>query len=140
MARSLPLGQAHLSKTVEDGFREVVAVTGDGTNDAPALHEADIGLAWVLQEPEVAKENADVIIMDDNFTSIVNVARWGRAVYINIQKFVQFQLTVNIVALMLNFISACVSGSAPLTAVQMLWVNLDHGHSWCLGTGHRAHK
>lgn len=59
---------------------------------------------------QVAKENADVIIMDDNFTSIVNVARWGRAVYINIQKFVQFQLTVNIVALMLNFISACVSG------------------------------
>lgn len=59
---------------------------------------------------QVAKENADVIIMDDNFTSIVNVARWGRSVYINIQKFVQFQLTVNIVALMLNFISACVSG------------------------------
>lgn len=59
---------------------------------------------------QVAKENADVVIMDDNFTTIVNVARWGRAVYINIQKFVQFQLTVNVVALMLNFISACVSG------------------------------
>lgn len=59
---------------------------------------------------QVAKENADVIIMDDNFTTIVNVARWGRAVYINIQKFVQFQLTVNVVALMLNFICACISG------------------------------
>lgn len=60
---------------------------------------------------QVAKENADVIIMDDNFATIQNVARWGRAVYINIQKFVQFQLTVNIVALMLNFVSACISGT-----------------------------
>lgn len=60
---------------------------------------------------QVAKENADVIVMDDNFTTIVNVTRWGRSVYINIQKFVQFQLTVNVVALMLNFVSACVSGS-----------------------------
>ena len=59
---------------------------------------------------QVAKENADVIIMDDNFSTIVNVARWGRSVYINIQKFVQFQLTVNIVALMINFVSACISG------------------------------
>ncbi|CAL8114339.1 unnamed protein product [Prunus armeniaca] len=124
MARSLPLDKHTLVKQLRDEFREVVAVTGDGTNDAPALHEADIGLAMGIAGTEVAKENADVIIMDDNFTSIVNVARWGRAVYINIQKFVQFQLTVNIVALMLNFISACVSGSAPLTAVQMLWVNL----------------
>jgi len=59
---------------------------------------------------QVAKENADVVIMDDNFTTIVKVARWGRSVYINIQKFVQFQLTVNVVALMINFISACISG------------------------------
>lgn len=60
--------------------------------------------------PQVAKESADVVIMDDNFATILNVAKWGRSVYINIQKFVQFQLTVNIVALMTNFISACVSG------------------------------
>ncbi|KAK9912963.1 hypothetical protein M0R45_036794 [Rubus argutus] len=124
MARSLPLDKHTLVKQLRNVHRKVVAVTGDGTNDAPALHEADIGLAMGIAGTEVAKENADVIIMDDNFTSIVNVARWGRSVYINIQKFVQFQLTVNIVALMLNFISACVSGSAPLTAVQMLWVNL----------------
>ncbi|XP_048442420.1 probable calcium-transporting ATPase 9, plasma membrane-type isoform X2 [Pyrus x bretschneideri] len=124
MARSLPLDKHTLVKQLRNELREVVAVTGDGTNDAPALHEADIGLAMGIAGTEVAKENADVIIMDDNFTSIVNVARWGRAVYINIQKFVQFQLTVNIAALMLNFVSACVSGSAPLTAVQMLWVNL----------------
>lgn len=64
-----------------------------------------------LKYPQVAKESADVVIMDDNFATILNVAKWGRSVYINIQKFVQFQLTVNIVALMINFISACVSGS-----------------------------
>ncbi|KAL6009940.1 putative calcium-transporting ATPase 11, plasma membrane-type [Asimina triloba] len=123
MARSLPLDKhtlvTHLRKS-----GEVVAVTGDGTNDAPALHEADIGLAMGIAGTEVAKENADVIIMDDNFTTIVNVAKWGRAVYINIQKFVQFQLTVNVVALIVNFVSACIIGSAPLTAVQLLWVNM----------------
>lgn len=71
----------------------------------------------------MAKENADVIVMDDNFSTIVNVARWGRSVYINIQKFVQFQLTVNVVALMLNFICACVSGEsygAKLLDIQLL--------------------
>ncbi|RDX68387.1 putative calcium-transporting ATPase 11, plasma membrane-type, partial [Mucuna pruriens] len=124
MARSLPLDKHTLVTHLRNDFKEVVAVTGDGTNDAPALHEADIGLAMGIAGTEVAKENADVIVMDDNFTTIVNVTRWGRAVYINIQKFVQFQLTVNVVALMLNFVSACVSGSAPLTAVQMLWVNM----------------
>ncbi|XP_057498810.1 putative calcium-transporting ATPase 11, plasma membrane-type isoform X2 [Actinidia eriantha] len=124
MARSLPLDKHKLVTMLRNDFKEVVAVTGDGTNDAPALHEADIGLAMGIAGTEVAKENSDVIIMDDNFATIVNVAKWGRSVYINIQKFVQFQLTVNIVALMINFISACISGSAPLTAVQLLWVNM----------------
>jgi Ca2+-transporting ATPase len=73
---------------------------------------------------QVAKESADVIILDDNFSTIVTVAKWGRSVYINIQKFVQFQLTVNVVALVVNFSSACLTGSAPLTAVQLLWVNM----------------
>ncbi|KAJ8755563.1 hypothetical protein K2173_022142 [Erythroxylum novogranatense] len=123
MARSLPLDK-HTLVTNLRNMKEVVAVTGDGTNDAPALHEADIGLAMGIAGTEVAKENADVIIMDDNFSTIVNVAKWGRAVYINIQKFVQFQLTVNVVALMINFVSACFTGSAPLTAVQLLWVNM----------------
>eukprot|EP00257_Ricinus_communis_P022833 XP_015582680.1 calcium-transporting ATPase 4, plasma membrane-type [Ricinus communis] len=124
MARSLPLDKHTLVTNLRNMFGQVVAVTGDGTNDAPALHEANIGLAMGIAGTEVARENADVIIMDDNFTTIVNVAKWGRAVYINIQKFVQFQLTVNVVALVINFVSACISGSAPLTAVQLLWVNM----------------
>ncbi|KAK7386368.1 hypothetical protein VNO78_26555 [Psophocarpus tetragonolobus] len=124
MARSSPLDKHTLVKQLRTTFGEVVAVTGDGTNDAPALHEADIGLAMGIAGTEVAKESADVIILDDNFSTIVTVARWGRSVYINIQKFVQFQLTVNVVALLVNFSSACMTGSAPLTAVQLLWVNM----------------
>ncbi|XP_039800415.1 probable calcium-transporting ATPase 6, plasma membrane-type isoform X3 [Panicum virgatum] len=124
MARSLPMDKYKLVTSLESMYQEVVAVTGDGTNDAPALRESDIGLAMGIAGTEVAKENADVIIMDDNFSTIVNVARWGRAVYLNIQKFVQFQLTVNIVALVVNFVSACIVGTAPLTAVQLLWVNM----------------
>jgi Ca2+-transporting ATPase len=73
---------------------------------------------------QVAKESADVVILDDNFSTIVTVAKWGRSVYVNIQKFVQFQLTVNVVALLVNFTSACFTGDAPLTAVQLLWVNM----------------
>ncbi|KAL6013090.1 Calcium-transporting ATPase 2, plasma membrane-type [Asimina triloba] len=142
MARSSPMDKHTLVKNLRTMFNEVVAVTGDGTNDAPALHEADIGLAMGIAGTElkkdnllyivnvsallvqVAKESADVIILDDNFSTIVTVAKWGRSVYINIQKFVQFQLTVNVVALIVNFSSACVTGSAPLTAVQLLWVNM----------------
>ncbi|XP_062231758.1 probable calcium-transporting ATPase 6, plasma membrane-type isoform X1 [Phragmites australis] len=124
MARSLPMDKYKLVTSLKSMYQEVVAVTGDGTNDAPALRESDIGLAMGIAGTEVAKENADVIIMDDNFSTIINVARWGRAVYLNIQKFVQFQLTVNIVALIVNFLSACIIGTAPLTAVQLLWVNM----------------
>ncbi|KAJ0233469.1 Calcium-transporting ATPase 2 [Hirschfeldia incana] len=124
MARSSPMDKHTLVKQLRTTFDEVVAVTGDGTNDAPALHEADIGLAMGIAGTEVAKESADVIILDDNFSTIVTVAKWGRSVYVNIQKFVQFQLTVNVVALVVNFSSACLTGSAPLTAVQLLWVNM----------------
>ncbi|GAV58198.1 E1-E2_ATPase domain-containing protein/Cation_ATPase_C domain-containing protein/Cation_ATPase_N domain-containing protein/Hydrolase domain-containing protein/CaATP_NAI domain-containing protein [Cephalotus follicularis] len=123
MARSSPLDKHTLVKHLRNTL-EVVAVTGDGTNDAPALHEADIGLAMGISGTEVAKESADIIILDDNFSTIVTVVKWGRSVYVNIQKFVQFQLTVNVVALIVNFYSACLTGNAPLSAVQLLWVNM----------------
>ncbi|KAL5546373.1 hypothetical protein UlMin_006060 [Ulmus minor] len=124
MAQSSPLDKHKLVTNLRNMFGKVVAVTGGGTNDAPALHEADIRLAIGTAGTEVAKENADVIIMDENFATIVDVAKWGRAVYINSQKFVQFQLTVFAVSMVLSFFSACISGSAPLTTEQMLWVNM----------------
>jgi len=123
MARSSPNDKLLLVKALKKRGH-VVAVTGDGTNDAPALHEADIGLAMGIQGTEVAKESSDIIILDDNFSSVVKVVRWGRSVYANIQKFIQFQLTVNVAALVINVVAAVSSGNVPLNAVQLLWVNL----------------
>ncbi|KAL5056737.1 hypothetical protein RYX36_028341 [Vicia faba] len=123
MGRSSPNDKLLLVQALRNGG-EVVAVTGDGTNDAPALHEADIGLSMGIQGTEVAKESSDIIILDDNFASVVKVVRWGRSVYANIQKFIQFQLTVNVAALSINVVAAVSSGDVPLNAVQLLWVNL----------------
>lgn len=123
MARSSPTDKLLMVRTLRE-LGEVVAVTGDGTNDAPALREADIGLAMGIQGTEVAKESSDIIIMDDNFATVVRVVRWGRSVFLNIQKFIQFQLTVNVAALTINFVAAVSAGHVPLTAVQLLWVNL----------------
>ncbi|KAJ9696037.1 hypothetical protein PVL29_008345 [Vitis rotundifolia] len=123
MARSSPFDKLLMVQCLKQKG-EVVAVTGDGTNDAPALKEADIGLSMGIQGTEVAKESSDIVILDDNFTSVATVLRWGRCVYNNIQKFIQFQLTVNVAALVINFISAVSAGEVPLTAVQLLWVNL----------------
>ncbi|XP_022719165.1 calcium-transporting ATPase 12, plasma membrane-type-like [Durio zibethinus] len=123
MARSSPFDKLLMVQCLKQNGH-VVAVTGDGTNDAPALKEADIGLSMGIQGTEVAKESSDIVILDDNFTSVVTVLRWGRCVFNNIQKFIQFQLTVNIAALAINFIAAISSGEVPLTAVQLLWVNL----------------
>ncbi|KAF9677649.1 hypothetical protein SADUNF_Sadunf08G0129500 [Salix dunnii] len=123
MARSSPLDKLLMVKCLKQKGH-VVAVTGDGTNDAPALKEADIGLSMGIQGTEVAKESSDIVILDDNFASVATVLRWGRCVYNNIQKFIQFQLTVNVAALVINFVAAVSAGEVPLTAVQLLWVNL----------------
>ncbi|GAB2291409.1 Calcium-transporting ATPase 10, plasma membrane-type [Dionaea muscipula] len=123
MGRSSPNDKLLLVKALKKKGH-VVAVTGDGTNDAPALHEADIGLSMGIEGTEVAKESSDIIILDDNFTSVVKVVRWGRSVYANIQKFIQFQLTVNVAALVINVVAAFCTGDVPLNAVQLLWVNL----------------
>jgi P-type Ca2+ transporter type 2C len=118
------------------GVGEVVGVTGDGTNDGPALKAADVGLSMGLSGTDVAKKASDIIIMDDRFSSIVRAVLWGRSVYDNIRKFLQFQLTVNVVALTITFLSALVGYTPPLNAVMMLWVNLimDTMGALALGT------
>ena len=106
------------------GVGEIVGVTGDGTNDSLALKCADVGLA-MGSGTKVAAAASDIVILDDAFSSIVKSILWGRSVYDNIRKFLQFQLTVNIVALLLVFTAACAgTQSSPLSSTQMLWVNL----------------
>lgn len=125
LARSSPEDKRVLVQTLQE-LGEVVAVTGDGTNDAPALKLADVGFSMGVSGTEVAREASDIILMTDDFGSIVNAIKWGRTVSTSIRKFVQFQLTVNITACALTFISAVADadGSSVLTAVQLLWVNL----------------
>merc|ERR550539_2269907 len=125
VARSRPDDKELMVNWYKVKHKDVVSVTGDGANDALALQEADVGLAMNIQGTDVAKEASDIVIMDDNFASIVKTVKWGRSVYDNIRKFVQFQLTVNVVALTLSLIAAFSSKyQLPLTAVQLLWVNL----------------
>ncbi|EGW31295.1 Ca2+-transporting P-type ATPase [Spathaspora passalidarum NRRL Y-27907] len=125
LARSSPEDKRILVDTLRKSG-DVVAVTGDGTNDAPALKLADVGFSMGIAGTEVAREASDIILMTDDFTDIVQAIKWGRTVSISIKKFIQFQLTVNITACVLTFVSAVASSEnkSVLTAVQLLWVNL----------------
>ncbi|KAK3402263.1 putative calcium P-type ATPase NCA-2 [Sordaria brevicollis] len=125
LARSSPEDKRILVKRLKD-MGEIVAVTGDGTNDAPALKMADVGFSMGIAGTEVAKEASAIILMDDNFNSIVKALKWGRAVNDAVKRFLQFQLTVNVTAVILTFISAVANENqeSVLTAVQLLWVNL----------------
>ncbi|KAI8090785.1 PMCA-type calcium-translocating P-type ATPase [Thamnidium elegans] len=125
LARSSPTDKCVVVTRLQEQ-EQVVGMTGDGTNDGPALKLADVGFSMGIAGTEVAKEASDIILMDDNFNSILKALLWGRAVNDGVRKFLTFQLTVNIAAVVLSFISAISSENAEsiLSAVQLLWVNL----------------
>ena len=122
MARSQPIHKYALVLGLKS-LGKVVAVTGDGTNDAPALSKSDVGFS-MFAGTDIAKEASDIVIMDNNFSSLVVAIIYGRNIYDNIRKFLQFQLTVNFCACLLVFICACIGNETPLTTIQMLWINL----------------
>ena len=122
MARSQPLHKYALVLGLK-ALGNVVAVTGDGTNDAPALSKSDVGFS-MNDGTDIAKEASDIILMDNNFSSIVIAMIYGRSIYENLRKFLQFQLTVNFCACILVFICSCIGNETPLASIQMLWVNL----------------
>ncbi len=103
LARARPLDKYRLVRLLQE-LGEVVAVTGDGTNDAPALKKADVGLAMGIAGTEVAKEASKIVLLDDSFATIVKAVHWGRSLYENIQRFIQFQLTINVSALLITFL------------------------------------
>ncbi|RMZ87248.1 hypothetical protein DV736_g5522, partial [Chaetothyriales sp. CBS 134916] len=125
LARSSPEDKRTLVERLKH-LGETVAVTGDGTNDGPALKIADVGFSMGIAGTEVAKEASSIILLDDNFSSTITALMWGRAVNDAVKKFLQFQITVNITAVVLTFVSAVSNDSnhSVLTAVQLLWVNL----------------
>ena len=123
IARARPQDKQRIVKLLQDDG-EVVAVTGDGTNDAPALKQAQVGLAMGKSGTSVAKEASEIVILDDSFASIEMGVMWGRSLYQNIQKFVLFQLTINVAACGIALLGPFIGVNLPLTVTQLLWVNL----------------
>src|SRR4029077_11682985 len=123
LARARPLDKYRMVKLLQE-LGEVVAVTGDGTNDAPALKKADVGLAMGIAGTEVSKEASKIILLDDAFSTIVKAVHWGRSLYENIQRFIQFQLTINVSALTIAFLGPFFGLDPPFTVLQLLWINV----------------
>jgi Ca2+-transporting ATPase len=123
LARARPLDKFKMVELLQDRG-EVVAVTGDGTNDAPALKKADVGLAMGIAGTEVAKEASKIVLLDDAFSTIVKAVHWGRSLYENIQRFIQFQLTINVSALTIAFLGPFFGIQPPFTVLQLLWINV----------------
>lgn len=122
ISRARPMDKKRLVETLQE-LQQVVAVTGDGTNDAPALKAAHVGLS-MGDGTSVAKEASDITIIDNSFASITRAVMWGRSLYQNIQRFILFQMTINVVACLIVLIGAFIGEQSPLTVTQMLWVNL----------------
>jgi len=123
LARALPADKYRMVELLQSR-NHVVAMTGDGTNDAPALKKADVGLAMGMSGTEVAKEASKIVLLDDAFSTIVRGVMWGRALYENIQRFIQFQLTINISALAIAFLGPFIGLRPPFTVIQLLWINV----------------
>ncbi|WP_353094832.1 calcium-translocating P-type ATPase, PMCA-type [Tissierella praeacuta] len=123
VARSKPETKMRIVEALQSNG-EVVAVTGDGINDVPALVKADVGIAMGIAGTEVTKKSASIILTDDSFSTIVKGIQWGRGIYENFQRFIQFQLTVNIVAFLIAIISQIIGKAMPFTTIQLLWINI----------------
>lgn len=123
IARSTPTVKMRVVKLLKESGN-VVAVTGDGINDAPALKNADVGIAMGISGTEVSKEASDIVLLDDSFATIVKAVEWGRNIYENFKRFISFQLTVNIASVICVFVSVLMGLKAPFTALQLLWINI----------------
>ncbi len=123
IARSTPLVKMRVVKLLKEE-KNVVAVTGDGINDAPAIKHADVGIAMGIAGTDVTKEASDMVLLDDSFSTIVKAVQWGRGIYENFKRFIQFQLTVNVSSVVVVIASILAGFQAPFTALELLWINI----------------